>query len=87
MSAGLEQRFAAELGKLMRTQPDIVLTMTPAQAWILLAQLQLALRHPGNGGPSAALAREIAGRLQEAVASDGALKEVAEQGWREEFDA
>lgn len=85
-AADLEQRFAAELQALDRSGLDIVLTLTPVQAWILLGQLQLALRHPGNVGQSAALAREIADRVQKGVAPSGALKEVAEQGWNEEHD-
>ena len=70
--------------------PDVSIvniTLTKFQAWVLMAQLQLALRHPDNVGPSAEIAQSLALRLQTAVTSGSeVLHEVAERGWNPEHD-
>ena len=52
--------YVALLGAM--SQP-LQLELTPMQAAALLGNLQLALRHPGNTGPSAEVTRDIATRL------------------------
>lgn len=60
---------------------------TPARAFILIAQLQLALRHPGNTGSSAALARDFAENLTKAVCHFiPEAKALIEQGWDSAYD-
>lgn len=81
----LRARFAIEL-EALGFLPPIQLEMDAAHAWILIGQLQLALRHPGNRGPSAKLARAIVEGLAEIVAPSGALREVYERGWNPAHD-
>lgn len=70
----------------LQTYPDIMLQLTPGEAWCLLAQLQLACRHPDNNGPSRKVAEEIARYLQTAVATTPALAELAARGWDPTYD-
>jgi hypothetical protein len=69
----------------IRRLPDLDLRLTPSEAFVLLAQLQLALRHPGNTGVSSDVAREIAKKLQ-AHLQGPVLEYVAELGWNPDFD-
>lgn len=75
--------FEAALRELEMLSGPVVIELTPAEAWIVLSQLQLALRHPQNTGPSAKIAREIAQRIQAVVARESVLAAVAEAGWQE----
>lgn len=81
MASDLYARFQEEFRVLLEA-PDLHLVISPVDAWILLSQLQLALRHPENQGPSAEIARKIARFLQESMQLTGTLAEVAELGWQ-----
>jgi hypothetical protein len=65
----------------LQIRPPITWQLSALQGWIVLTQLQLALRHPHNTGASAQLVRELAQALQDAVAPDGALAALAAAGW------
>ena len=53
----------------------------------LIGHLQLALRHPGNVGPSAAIAETIARKLQEGLAvQDADVAAALEAGWNPDDD-
>ena len=59
----------------------------PGEAFMLLATLQLALRHPGLADTSTgdfieSLARNIEGR----VCKTDALREMARRGWDAQYD-
>lgn len=82
----LEAAFVREFAALAARVDRFTLSIRPVDAWILLSQLQLALRHPQNTGPSAEAARQIARRLQSIVAPHGALAAVAERGWNPDYD-
>jgi len=60
-----------------------VLELTWLEAWSVFGQLQLALKHPESAG-ILPIAREIALKLQGMVAITESMKEVAEEGWRDE---
>lgn len=79
------ERFHYEFNAL-KDKPLVPILISPLDIWIILSQMQLALRHPENKGASSKMARDIARQLQEIVAPEGALKQVAEMGWQEEFD-
>jgi hypothetical protein len=65
----------------------IHLTLDGLSAFTIIAQIQLALRHPKNRGESANAAREIARHLEEAIASViPALGITLEKGWHPEND-
>ena len=55
--------------------------------FMLIAQLQLALRHPGNSGDSADRIRELAVDLQNQLLTRSPdLKPILDKGWHPEFD-
>lgn len=86
MSDDLEAAFVAEFAALTKQTQRLVLSMTPLEAWCLLACVQLACRHPENTGPTRDIAVRIARQFQQRIAGEGALAIVAEQGWHTEFD-
>lgn len=77
--------FTQEFAQLDQ-QPDIVLELSPTSAWCLMAQIQLACRHPSNEGPSRAIAESIARDIQLVLATTPALAAVAEHGWDASYD-
>lgn len=86
MEKELEEQFKKEFKDFYGRDGHIAFVFTRLEAWVLFSQLHLALRHPGNKGPSAEIARKLAHRIQEKVAPSGAMAEVAKMGWREEYD-
>jgi len=80
--------FAQELDHLMKRLDRATLVVSPFEAWVLLSQLQLALRHPLNTGLSARVARRLADRFTEIAAPANAptLVEIARRGWQPEYD-
>lgn len=78
-------RLSDDLASL-RDEPPIHLEVNRLSAWMLMAQLQLALRHPENDGPCADAARDFAVSLQKAVAMTPTLRAVAERGWDPNYD-
>ena len=88
MSINIESllsQFSIELSELEKGMSFPVF-LRPLDCWIILAQLQLASRHPENTGLAAVRAKELALQFQEIVANKGALKRMAELGWISEFD-
>lgn len=82
----LKKRFGAELEALkdrpFRLETDAI------TAWSLMSQLQLALRHPKNTGPTADMARKTAQKIIDILAPPGtALRQVAEMGWDKKYDS
>lgn len=82
----LYEQFEGEFRVLCEDKQPVILELTKLQAWSLLSQLQLALRHPENKGPTSDIAREIAGAIQEKIATSPALAEVARRGWDKRYD-
>lgn len=81
-AADLAAAFKADFRALLADDPQPVhLELSKVNAWILAAQLQLALRHPKNTGPTALIGREIIQRIHAAVATTPALAAVAAKGW------
>jgi hypothetical protein len=83
MMDDIDEQFAIDFEQLARSDRKITLTLSPAEAFALLAQLQLALRHPANGGGSSEIARAIAQYLELQVATTPALRAITTQGWNE----
>lgn len=81
----LADAFVEEAG-LLAELPVLELEVTPLQAWLLLSQLQLALRHPANAGVGADFARALAQVLIEYCAPTPALQEMARRGWDPNYD-
>ena len=60
------------------------LELTPGQAAVLVAQLQLALRHPENGGPAAEVAHDLATMLQAGLQMQNpAIEPYLNAGWED----
>jgi hypothetical protein len=85
MGLGLDSEVEKELEELRDDPQPVMLEMDKVTAWCLLSNLQLALRHPGNKGPSSQIARNVAMNIQAAICPEpeSALARVAEQGWDE----
>jgi len=65
----------------------IEFTTTPARAFVLVAQLQLALRHSDNTGEGAKIAIEIAEHLTDAICQHvPGSRTLIEQGWHPGYD-
>ncbi len=74
------------LAGLRRCRP-IQLELSPDQAFCLVATIQLALRHPGNRGPTSKVAEAIGRALQDGLAAqDAELGRLCERGWHPVFD-
>ncbi len=86
MNPEMVNRFKNDFERYINELKVIKIEITPLEAWVIMCQLQLALRHPRNIGPTAVIAREIAKEIQEKVAITPALQEIAEKGWKREFD-
>jgi hypothetical protein len=80
----LETLFQSEILAAMAANERVVIDLDVYQAWTLLGQLQLALRHPGNEGASADVARSIiaviAGRLCKPGSAMETVYVMGEQG-------
>jgi hypothetical protein len=61
--------------------PSVVLELEQWDAWILLGQLQLALRHPANKGNVREVAEAVARLVQQQLILSPLLKELVEKGW------
>ena len=84
--AELYQNFSKEFDALMSDKQPVILEMSKLQAWVLLCQIQLALRHPKNIGPTSKLVKDLALELQNKIATTPALATVAGRGWDTKFD-
>jgi hypothetical protein len=84
----LTKRDEQEFLEAMRTIKDrLDLQLSAIEANCLFANLQLALRHPANIGPSSVLTRRIASHLYEWLTYQApALKGGLEAGWNEAHD-
>ncbi|MBE9157868.1 hypothetical protein IQ265_13690 [Nodosilinea sp. LEGE 06152] len=77
------------IDRVARSQEVIEFATSPGRAFILIAHLQLALRHPDNHGQSAEFVRQIITNLAMAIAQKTETPELAgmvAQGYHPEFD-
>lgn len=81
----LFEQFSEEFRNLCLDPQPITLLLSKLQAWALLSQLQLALRHPENKGATADIGRHFAEVIQKQVAVTPALAEVAKRGWDPQY--
>ncbi len=77
-----QDRALIELGLLQQGDERVILSLTPVQAWVVMSNIQLAIRHPGNTGSTAQIAEDVARQIQRLIAPPGsAMGAVAEAGW------
>lgn len=75
------------LNKIGNSEDVIEFATTPGRAFILVSQLQLALRHPENTSASATIARQMAENLTQALcAYIPEAKELIDMGWNPAYD-
>jgi hypothetical protein len=87
MSQELEIQKLAAVFEQLQGSELIACQIQPDAAYLLVAQLQLALRHPANRGPSANTIKNFAVELQRRIVERvPAAQEVLEKGWHPEFD-
>ena len=81
----LPQEYIKAVGQLKEL--PVHLQTDGLTIFMLIAQLQLALRHPGNAGESADKTRELAIDLQNQLRSRVPdIKPILDRGWHPEFD-
>lgn len=78
----LIKQFDIDFEQLKEDEQKIALHLYKADAWCLMRQIQIASQMPGNGGVKLEVAVEIVKRIQNALATTPALREVAERGWK-----
>lgn len=88
LGAEAESLYARFEREMVALQGDwaLSLELSALQAFTLLGQIQVALRHPDNVGPAAKIGRELAECLQAALPKGGAIAEVARLGWDPQAD-
>ncbi|SRR5579883_1006735 len=75
------------IAETFKTSPPITLEVDPIYLFVLVGTVQLALRHPGNRGKSAELARQAAISFQQRLGEiNPEIAAALEQGWHPEFD-
>ena len=74
--------------ELMATADDqITVALTKIEAWTIMCEIQVALRHPKNQDTMIAqMVKSVAINLQSQVSDSPALAQMAEMGWNPEYD-
>lgn len=76
-----------QIGRSLKSAQPLEMYILPFRAYVLVGQLQLALRHPQNTGPGSNIAREIAHNLQERLSEiNPAIAQSLEHGWNPQLD-
>ena len=82
-----EIKKLAQAFKQLEDAEPILLQITPDGAFMLLAQLQLALRHPANRGEAAEVIKHLAVELQQRIVERvPEVQSVLDAGWHPECD-
>ncbi len=77
-----EQEMTAALMEFARTGDRITLDLAPYEAFVVMSQMQLALRHPANDGAGRLVATDIIGRLIDEIAPEaGPLRDLCDAGF------
>ena len=66
--------------------PSIDIQLSPLAAWTLIAQLQLASRHPHNNGSGAETMRQWADELEGRMDLSPFMREFLAKGWNPDLD-
>jgi hypothetical protein len=82
----LFKRFSEEFKALREDPQPVILEMSKIEAWMLMAEVQLALRHPNNKGSSSKYSKAVVERLASQIVTTPALIEVYRRGWEPKYD-
>ena len=77
--------FTAELVEAEKQGDGIELNLRPSSAFMLLANLQLALRHPQNTGAAAKLAQDVCRIIETHFSKYPAMSDLMKRGWYEQY--
>jgi hypothetical protein len=80
------EQFSEEFRNICLDPQPVGLLLSKLQVWAILANLQLALRHPDNKGAMAEIAKSLAQQIEKQIATTPALAEVAKRGWNPKYD-
>ena len=75
-----------ELFCMDRLKPA-TLSLHASAVFNIIAQMQLALSHPQNNGPSAKLAKRLARQMQSIFSENSSTYKVIDLGWTDEREA
>lgn len=83
-----EQEMKSALTEFCLTGRAITLELKPSEAFVVMAQIQLALRHPENVGDARDVALFVVDRLIDEIApvEGTALRELCEAGFDPAYD-
>ncbi|HEY1599691.1 MAG TPA: hypothetical protein VGG64_08825 [Pirellulales bacterium] len=82
-----DELCARRLNEALRNHPGVDLQLDAKAAVIVMSQLQLALRHPGNCGTSSLIARAVADNLIQLLAmGDAEVERLLRLGDNPHFD-
>jgi hypothetical protein len=82
----LVELLAVEMRDLVESGAGLPFVFDPAEAFALLAVLQLALRHPGLAGFAHDVALRLAHNIEQRLGVTPAIREAARRGWFPEHD-
>jgi hypothetical protein len=78
--------LATEEMRQLDTRAGVILELGTVQALLLIAQLQLALRHPANRGPGAAFALNMTREIEAHLGKTPGLRWLIARGWDPSYD-
>lgn len=79
------EQWAFEFSQLSNV-PSIDIQISPLAAWCLVAQIQLASRHPKNGGFTAREARQVADAITLILPLSDVGRRFLDKGWNPDLD-
>lgn len=83
----LQEAFTRELIDLEQSGAGLPFILSPAEAWYLLSNLQLSLRHPMNSGAAAEWIKQFSANIQARLCTGRpAMTELAARGWNAAYD-
>lgn len=86
MNEDAVREFKRAFGDLHRSARTITLSLKAVDAYAIVLQLQLALKHPQNQGPSAAIAILVAKQLEHELGDiDRSLRDQLRRGWEQAY--
>ena len=72
--------------QMQKVSGRVTLNLSASGCLVIIAQIQLALRHPGNTGHSAQASREFVENLINQLPIDDLAKELLYRGFDPQFD-
>jgi hypothetical protein len=84
--AAIEAEAMADMRQMIAERRHLDIRFSPVAAFAVLANIQLAMRHPKNQGASSLEAKRIAKIIEEWIGKTPALRIMCALGWLPEAD-